>query len=209
MKTLLAKWMTWRMALIGIVLFAVLGGTLSLTVSPAAAAGPCGGTVSMHDRLPLPGHLIPVLHGVAPLGTLDCHHVLQLTISLKPRDPDALATFLANLNDPASPDYHHYLSVQEYAERFGQPQAVLDQIVAFLRGAGFTINDIAPNHLSISASATVAQIEAAFGVQLMRFTFQGRTVRAPTNDPSAPAAIAPAIQAIMGLSDVAQAFRPK
>jgi len=205
----MTKWFTWRTALTGSVLFAVLVGLLALAVAPADAAGSCGGNVAMQNRLPLPGHIIPVLHGIAPLGALECSQSLRLTISLKPRDPAALAQFLAALNDPASPDYHHFLTPQEYAASFGQPQAVLDQIVTFLHGAGFIVGEIAPNHLSISANATVAQIESAFGVQLMRFSFQGRTVHAPLGEPSVPSTIAPAIQAILGLSDVAQAFRPR
>lgn len=163
----------------------------------------------MTDRQPLPGHLVPVLKGMTPLHAMDCNAVLRLTINLKPRNQAELNQFIHDVNTPGTPDYGKFLTAQQYADRFGQPQAVVDATVAFLRAAGFNVTSVAPNRLSITLTATVAQIEQAFGVQIGIFNFFGRTVHAPLNEPSAPAALAPIIQAITGLSDVAVAYRPR
>jgi hypothetical protein len=209
------EWVTrrrWRAALIGCLMATVLSGVIALSGTPSsavAATSLCGGIVTMTDRVPLPGHLVPVLQGMTPLRPMDCNAVLRLTISLKPRNPDELNRFIQDVNTPGSPDYGKFLTVQQYADRFGQPQAVIDAVAAFLRVAGFNVTSIAPNRLSISATATVAQIEQAFGVQIGVFNFMGRIVHAPLNEPSAPAALAPAIQAVIGLSDVAVAHRPR
>jgi subtilase family serine protease len=201
----------WRSALIGSILALVLAGIVTLTFAPTAAlaATACGGAITMTNRTTLPGHLIPALQGYSPLHDMACETVLSLTISLVPRDPAGLSQFLHDVYDPASPDYHHFLTTQEYADRFGQPQAAIDTLTAYLRQAGFTIDSIAPNRLALRVHATVAQIEQAFDVHLAEFAFFGRTVHAPLNEPSVPAALAATIQAIIGLSDVAVAHPPR
>jgi subtilase family serine protease len=197
----------WRGALIGSILVLLLVGGVSVVGTPATAlaATACGGSMNMTNRTILPGHLIPALHGYTPLRNMTCDATLDLTISLVPRDPAGLQQFLHDVYDPASPDFHHFLTTQEYADRFGQPQAVIDALLAYLQHTGFTIESIAPNHLGLRVHATVAQIEQAFGVQLAEFNFFGRTVHAPLNEPSVPTALAATIQAIIGLSDVAVA----
>lgn len=163
----------------------------------------------MTNRSIVPGHLIPALQGYTPLHDMACDTTLSLTISLVPRDPDGLNRFLQDVYNPASPDYHHFLTTQEYAERFGQPQAAIDALIAYLHQAGFSIDSIMPNHLGLRVHATVAQIEQAFGVRLGVFTFFGRTVHAPLNEPSVPSELASTIQAIIGMSDVAVARPPR
>ena len=201
----------WRCALIGSVVKLLLVGGVSLWYAPATAlaATACGGSITMTNRTILPGHLIPALHGFTPLHDMACDTTLSLTISLVPRDPDGLSQFLRDVYDPASPDYHHFLSTQEYADRFGQPQAAIGALTNYLQQAGFTIESIAPNRLGLRVHATVAQIEQAFGVHLAEFAFFGRTVHAPLNEPSVPATLASTIQAIIGLSDVAVARPPR
>ena len=46
-------------------------------------------------------------------------------------------------SDPASPNYRHWLSPEEYADRFGVSQADLDKIVAWLENQQLTIGNVA------------------------------------------------------------------
>jgi kumamolisin len=201
----------WRSALVACL---VLAGVLALATTVfssqlALAAATCEGNIMTTDRVDLPGHLIPVLQHIAPLHDMDCNQTLQLTINLQVRNQDELNRFLAAQQDPASPDYHHYLTIQEYADRFGQPQAVVDHVVAFLQSQGFTVLNVAPNRLAITVTGTVQHIAQTFAVHLANFQFDGRLVFAPLDEPSVPASFGNVIRAITGLSNVAQPFRPK
>ena len=201
----------WQTALTACLVALGLVGTLFGVASPVAAATPsyCGETLMQQPRTILPGHLIPALHGAVPLRALECNTVLSLTIAFKPRDQAALNAFMQALSDPQSPEYHHYLTTQEYADRFGQTPETIEQLSDFLRSAGFTIVEVLPNRLGMRVTATVADIEQAFAVQLGIFTYQGHTVHAPLAEPSIPASYAPAMQAIIGLSNLPVAFVPR
>ncbi|MBA3823615.1 MAG: hypothetical protein H0X24_06875 [Ktedonobacterales bacterium] len=202
----------WQTALTACVVALVfLGVFIGMAVPVAAAAQPsyCGETLRGQDRTSLPGHLIPILRGIVPLRSMDCKAVLSLTITLRARNTADLASFMQAVNDPKSPQYHHYLSTQDYADRFGQTPAAIDQLTAYLRSAGFTIQEVTPNRLSIRVSATVAAIERAFALHLGLFRFAGQQVHAPLEDPSIPANYAAAIQSIAGLSDLPVAFVPR
>ena len=60
-----------------------------------------------------------------PLGRLPGTNSLRLAISLPLRNSDALASLLQRLYDPASPDYHRYLTPAQFTERFGPTDARL------------------------------------------------------------------------------------
>ena len=202
----------WQAALTACVTALVfLGSLVSMAVPVAAAAQPsyCGEILKPQQRTTLPGHLIPILRGIVSLHALDCTTTLSLTITLRTRNPADLASFLRAVNDPKSPQYHHFLSSQEYANRFGQTPATIEQLVAYLQSAGFTILDVTPNRLAIHVSATTAAIERAFALHLGVFRFAGQQVHAPLEEPSIPANYASAIQSIIGLSDLPVSFIPR
>src|SRR5947209_1722625 len=60
-----------------------------------------------------------VIHGTVPqvvaagnaqvLGAVDPNHTLSLSVGLEIRNRPALDAFLQDVNDPASPRYHHFL----------------------------------------------------------------------------------------------------
>src|SRR5271170_569821 len=68
-----------------------------------------------------------VRDGVAqPLGRLPGTQVMSLDIVLPLRDSQGLETFLADVYNPASSSYRHFLTVAEFTERFGPSQADYD-----------------------------------------------------------------------------------
>lgn len=202
----------WQTALAGcVVALLFMGVFIGMAVPVAAAAAPsyCGQTLRTHERVTLAGHLIPVLRGVLPLHMMDCTATLTLTLTLRTRNAADLANYMKALNDPKSPLYHHYLTPQEYADHYGQTASTIDQLSAYLKSAGFTILEVTPNRLAIRVSATVAAIERSFAVQLGVFHFANQTVHAPLGEPSLPVEYAPAIQGIVGLSDLPVGFIPR
>src|SRR4051794_38491844 len=58
----------------------------------------------------------------APIGKLPGASRLSLAIGLPLRNQAALSDLLARIYDPANPDYHRYLSPEEFAAAFGSPE---------------------------------------------------------------------------------------
>ena len=156
--------MRWRPRLPTIALISIAALTLvvallvSVPTSYAntnASASACGAASPPSDHMTLVGHLIPALRHLKPLHPTACATMLHLAISLRLRDQAGLNAFLVAVNDPRSPLYHHYLTPQDLAARFGPLPVTLTSITAFLGTQGFTNITIAPNHLMIDATASV------------------------------------------------------
>ena len=67
----------------------------------------------------VPVHLPAVAAHLQPLGAMDRSQRLNLAISLPLRNQAALDDLLQQLYDPASPNYHHFLTPEEFTGRFG------------------------------------------------------------------------------------------
>ncbi len=130
-----------------------------------------------------------------------------VTLMLKPSasQQTALAQLLRDLQDPASPRYHQWLTPEQYADQFGASPADLAQISAWLQSQGFSILDVGRGRTWITAAGTAAQAEAAFQTEIHQYQVEGVTHYANATDPSVPAALAPLVGGIRGLHD----FHPK
>ncbi|HAG99036.1 MAG TPA: hypothetical protein DCL75_09315, partial [Ktedonobacter sp.] len=112
------------------------------------------------------GGLPPLLNVSTLLGNDQANRTMQLSVNLALRNQDQLNALLHDLYDPSSPAYHQFLSVADFAQRFGptidQQQAVED----YLTRHGFTITQTYPNHLVIDFSGPEALAEQTFGVTI-------------------------------------------
>ncbi len=117
----------------------------------------------------------------------------------------ALDQLLAAQRDPASPDYHHWLTPEQYADRFGLSPADLARATAWLKSAGFTIEYTARARDWIAFSGTAAQVQAAFQTSVHRYNVRGETHFAVATEPLIPADLKPLVATMFGLND----FHPK
>jgi len=103
--------------------------------------------------------------------------------------------------DPASPDYHRWLSPQQFAQRFGLDPVSFGRVRTWLEAQGFAIRQDALSRTWIAFSGTAAQIDAAFQTALHEYRVNGKPHLAPANEPSVPGVLAPSILALRGLDD--------
>ncbi|GLV53835.1 hypothetical protein KDH_06860 [Dictyobacter sp. S3.2.2.5] len=160
--------------------------------------------VPQGGRHTLPGHLAPVLKKYKPQHTTGANNQLQLSINLNLRNRDALDTLIANQRNPLSQSYQHYLTPQEFVDQFSPTQQSVDDVIAYLRSQGMQVSSVSPNRTLVDASGSVSNIEKAFGVTLNDYNINGRTVHAPSTDPTVPANLGDVILNIAGLDNVAQ-----
>src|SRR5581483_9217161 len=117
---------------------------------------------------------------------------VTVTVSLKQRDTAGLDTFLAQVSDAHSPLYQHYLTVTQFAQRYGATPAAVAQVSSYLTGHGLKVQDVTANRLSLTATGTAAQVERAFGTQLATYHDRttGREFFANATAPVLPAGVA-------------------
>ena len=126
----------------------------------------------------------------------------RIVVGLEPRDPAGLEAFLEDVQDPASPNYHHFLTQDEYNARFAPAVQDEQAVVSHLEANGLVVTERFPNRLLVGASGSVAAIERAFGVQLHAVQFRGRKHFAAQGEPVLFAALARVITGVSGLDDL-------
>jgi uncharacterized protein (TIGR03437 family) len=112
-----------------------------------------------------------------------------------------LDQLLAQQQDPSSPNYHGWLTPEQYADRFGVTQADMDKMVAWLGQHGLTIKSVARARNAIAFGGTASQIESTFGVEMHRYQLAGQPHYANTANPTIPAALQGVVLGIHGLHD--------
>jgi subtilase family serine protease len=108
-----------------------------------------------------------VANGQAQLtGKLPATQTLLFDIVLPLRDRAGLQNFVQEVQDPASPFYHKFLTPQEVTARFGPSQQDWDALVAFAKASGFEIINGTRDERDLRLRGTVANIEKAFHVTM-------------------------------------------
>lgn len=138
---------------------------------------------------------------LAPLGRVAGTNQLRLAISLPLRNAAALTNLLRDIYDPASPQFHHYLTPAAFAERFGPTPADYAAVTRFARTNGFTVVGTHSSRLVLDVTGRAAAVERAFQVRLhsYRHPRENRNFFAPDAEPTVTDG--PAILQVSGLDN--------
>src|SRR5271154_5190002 len=106
-------------------------------VAPARAA----------ERQVLHGHVVRAVTelNLQPVGKLASSTNLDLVIGLPLRNQEALTNLLQQQYAPTSPQYHHWLTPEEFTAKFGPTERDYQAVIEFAKANGFTITGTHPN----------------------------------------------------------------
>ena len=127
------------------------------------------------------------------------HMLLQL--KRPPAQEQALSQLIDQLHDPASPNFHRWLSPNQFGAQFGPAGSDIQQVTGWLHRHGFTVNLVYPSGMTIDFSGNAGQIFAAFHTEIHSLQARGATHFANMSDPQIPAALASAVAGIVSLND--------
>ena len=127
---------------------------------------------------------------------------LTLVLSRSPERETAFEQFLSDQQNPASPDYHHWLTPAEVGERFGLSNEDLATITGWIQSQGLHVNWVAPSRMFIGFGGTASGVSGAFETELRNYKVNGLELMSVSSDPKIPQALAPAIKAIRGLYSI-------
>ncbi|HEY1354451.1 MAG TPA: S53 family peptidase [Ktedonobacteraceae bacterium] len=153
----------------------------------------------------LSGQSVPLVQRAHFVRAADVGMLLHLSIGLRPADSAGLQQTLQAIYTPGSPDYHRYLTAQEFTRRFAPDPQQVQQVVFFLQGQGISVQSIAPNRLLIDASVPVGVAERVFHIQINEYTYANQIFYANAQAPAVPAALQPVIRSIGGLDNSVRA----
>jgi hypothetical protein len=175
---------------------AVLSACAVATAALPTSAGAAIRTlrVGAAPRLPGSAHALDSLPATARL---------QLTIALRPRDPDALAAYASAVSTPGSADEHRYLTPAEFRQLFGASAAEIATVDAALRARGLDPEPASADGLLVPLEADAGAIAHALGVHFERYRLaSGRLAYANTAAPRFTTSVASLISGVVGLDDI-------
>jgi len=173
--------------------------TASAAVSDRIAAAVSGNarvtlTNSVHGKVRLATDL-----GPAPAGQQ--LQAMTLRFSLTAQQQAALDKLVVDQQNPASPQYHQWLTPATYASEFGLSSGDLAKVTAWLTSQGFTITEVANSASFVRFNGTVAEAQTAFSTSIHSLSLNGETHVANVTDASVPSALAGVVMGITGLHD--------
>ncbi len=185
----------------------ILVSGLALSTAAQTAFAPKArilGPINDAARVTLTGNTRPEARSANDLGQTDdslpMQHI-QLLLNRAPAQQAALDAYTASLSDKSSPNYHHWLTAEQIGTNYGVAQVDIDQVAAWLKSNGLSVDVVYPNRVFIDFSGTAAQVRAAFGTEIHHYDVNGVRHLANASDPKIPAALAPVVAGIVSLHD--------
>lgn len=126
---------------------------------------------------------------------------MTLLLKASPGQQTELLQTIEEQRNPSSPQYHRWLTPEEFAERFGVSAADSVAVADWLRLQGFTVSRIARGRTWIAFRGTAGQVEKAFHTEIHTYVFGGKAHFANATEPSIPEALSSVIGGIEGLDD--------
>lgn len=131
----------------------------------------------------------PVAGSATYLGAEPATSTLRLDVVLAPSNGEQLAQLVSEVSSPASSLYHHYLTEQQFAARFGPPSWAVREAESWLRSDGLAVSLSSPFLISAVGSAGAAS--RTLGVQFGRYkTAAGVTGVVASGPPLLPSDLA-------------------
>ncbi len=125
-----------RRSLLGLLAVAVVAVAVVAVVAAAALPGLAGPARASAFAPVIPRGGVALPTGARDLGRLAPGTELRVTVALRARHAAALAAYAASVSRAGTPDYHRYLTVAQFARRFGPTASQLRTVRAALRAPG-------------------------------------------------------------------------
>ena len=128
---------------------------------------------------------------------------MMLLLQRSPEQEAALQQFMAEQMSNESPNFHNWLTPQQFGAQYGPADSDIQTVTSWLASHGFTAIRVAPGRNVIEFSGNVGQVRAAFHTEIHKFLVRGSVKeeerQSNTSDPQIPAALTPVVAGIVSL----------
>lgn len=130
---------------------------------------------------------------------------LMLLLKHSPTQAAALREYIDSLQDKKSPNFHKWLTPEQFGAAYGASDQDLQIVTSWLKSHGFTVNHVAKARNVIEFSGNAGQVQEAFHTSIHSYLVKGEQHFANATDPEIPAALAPIVAGVTQLHN----FNPK
>src|SRR5713101_5766776 len=165
-------------------------------------------TVDDTNRTMLRGNVHPMARAQFDRGAVaDAQPLTRILLVLQrsAEQEAALRQLMEEQQSKSSPNYHAWLTPEDFGKKFGPADADVQAVTDWLNSHGFQNIKVAKGKTVVEFSGNVGQVRKAFGTEIRNFNVKGEDHFANVSDPEIPAALAPVVRGVVALHN----FRPK
>jgi len=181
----------------------MLVGLTILAATPALAR--VVHIIDDNDRVVLHGNVHPYAHPENDMGDTDASLPMErmiLPLRLAPAKQAELERIIAEQQDPASPNFHRWLTPEEFGERFGPGPEEVSELTGWLSSHGFVVEEVAKSRTWVNFSGAVSDVNRAFHTQMRDYYINGHVHHANNRDPAIPRGLADLVAGVVSLHNI-------
>ena len=161
------------------------------------------------DSVTLSKHVpMKVENGSATMvGHYDSNQMLRLGLAVQAPHMAEEEQFIKELLTKGSPNFHKFLTAEEWNERFAPAAEDEQKVVDWAQSQGLTVTQRHPDRLMVDAEAPAGVIEKAFGVTINNYQVGHEVDFSNDRDPAIPASLSGILHTVLGLNNVERVRR--
>ena len=166
---------------------------VALASSPSASAA---------ELVPVPNDLPATLDGATLVGDVDPAQPMSVAIVLPLRNAAAAEAFATAASTRGNPQFHHFLTPEQFAQRFGASANDYAALLAWARSQGLQPGETYAARTVLPVNGSSAAIAAAFNIHFHTYkSANGMAFFAADRAPAVTQDVAARIAAVLGLSN--------
>ena len=135
------------------------------------------------------------------LGPEDPSKLITVTVWLNQHNKAALDELVRQMYQPGSPNYHRWLTREQYRSRFAPTAEEAAQVRDYLVAHNFTVTSVEKYNHYLVAQGRVSDAQNAFNVQLSRVGLKGQIHRVSSGSASIGGEVGKLVHTVEGLDD--------
>lgn len=151
----------------------------------------------------LKGNTHPLARPEFDLGTAPASLPMQRMLLVLKRSDDqetSLRKLLDDQQDKNSPNYHKWMTPEQFGAQYGPTDADMQTITSWLQSHGFEVGST-KGRTVLEFTGSASQVQEAFHTSIHKYMVNGEQHWANAGDPQIPAALAPAVAGISSLNN--------
>ncbi len=136
------------------------------------------------------------------LGPEDSSKQITVAVWLNQRNKPALDTLVRQMYQKGSPNYHRFLTMQQYKESFAPSAKDAATVSDFLKAHNLTVTSTDRYNHFVVAKGRVSDIQSAFQTKIHRFSQNGKVFRATTTNAKIAGPAGSLVATVQGLASL-------
>lgn len=124
---------------------------------------------------------------------------MLLVLKRSPEQETALLKLLDDQQDKSSPQFHKWVTPEQFGQQFGPADSDIQAVTSWLQGHGFEVAQVSKGRTLIEFSGTAAQVQEAFHTPIQKYMVEGKAHWANASNPEIPGALAPVVAGVNSL----------